>query len=529
VSSIIAVCFISLQLGRAEQEVMSMVVHNRALKEGLELLLKRVLPHYRGLDIGEPEDIGIIEFQGQSIEKLEEYKLCLDIMLSDPIIKFIIEHAFNLILGVASYVSDPGAFLFWFIEAYFLQNRSFDSHVFDSYYGKFEDFFNADTLAFTDTVRLHAFESEVDEIDLGEGMVIRRLKPSQNEIGRFMRVAQQYGYPFDGSAFVLQRTYQRAYVRPEKIDKQRSTTSRSDEARDLFDTLMKALRVLKPSGVYRDTDIITEVMMYYPITLISNHYSIFRLYKASIENNCILSFQEGNTLKSLFKKMRMMKDDRFRIALDRLNFGMARDLDEDRFLDYMIGLEALYLPDGNDELSFRLSLRVAFTVAQGMKKRKDTFRFMRGMYTQRSNIAHGNKKKNLTPEDVLWTEEILRLSLKKYLEDETLFTVDKKNNNGKLVKEGVLDSIYFEEQRFFHIAHVQDILEAGLVGDRERVRASGELLLQLLESDKELLEEERVRVVGNLRRSLEHHPPEGKNLTDHPATGGDQDQGAGPL
>ena len=116
----------------------------------------------------------------------------------------------------------------------------------------------------------------------------------------------------------------------------------------------------------------------------------------------------------------------------RLGFGMERRFAEDKLLDYMIGLESLYLPDGNDELTFKLSLRVAFILNQEITEGKKTYQFMKKMYRQRSKIAHG-RTNELTKEDLSCIEELLRRSLKLYAEHPDTFTP------------ASLDNIYFAE------------------------------------------------------------------------------------
>ncbi len=78
-----------------------------------------------------------------------------------------------------------------------------------------------------------------------------------------------------------------------------------------------------------------------------------------------------------------------------------------------------------------------------MTERKMTFKFIKKMYGLRSKIAHG-KKYELTKEDISKIEEILRQSLKIYLDKPDNFTVDKYNRNGEVTKAGILDNIYFK-------------------------------------------------------------------------------------
>jgi hypothetical protein len=122
--------------------------------------------------------------------------------------------------------------------------------------------------------------------------------------------------------------------------------------------------------------------------------------------------------------------------------GVERKNPEDKLIDYMIGLEALYLPDGNAELSFRLSVRVAFLMLPEADK-KDTFNFLRRMYDVRSSIVHGNKYE-LNTEDIKRLEELLRKSVLLWIEDKNNFSVTEKTNSGKVKTEGKLDTILFD-------------------------------------------------------------------------------------
>ena len=87
----------------------------------------------------------------------------------------------------------------------------------------------------------------------------------------------------------------------------------------------------------------------------------------------------------------------------------------------MVGLEALYLPDGNDELSFRLALRVAYVLNPSDNKEKKPYDFIRKMYKKRSNIVHGSKY-SLSEEEVYKIEGFLRASIKLWINEKIIFS-----------------------------------------------------------------------------------------------------------
>ena len=162
----------------------------------------------------------------------------------------------------------------------------------------------------------------------------------------------------------------------------------------------------------------------------------------AIGDKCIIEEDDFDELRVIVEYMINQGDSRFTVAARRLFLGMERRLLLDRIIDYMIGLEAMYLPDGNEELSFRLSLRAALLLYSDPLERKEIYNFLRKMYKVRSNIVHGNKY-TLNKDEINKLEEILRMSLKLWIRDNQNFSINKFSNSGKLKSEGKLDVLFF--------------------------------------------------------------------------------------
>ena len=62
---------------------------------------------------------------------------------------------------------------------------------------------------------------------------------------------------------------------------------------------------------------------------------------------------------------------------------------EDRFLQYAIALECLFLPEGSRELTYRLSLRIAKLIGTQLDERIEITKTVRDLYGSRSRIVHG--------------------------------------------------------------------------------------------------------------------------------------------
>lgn len=81
-------------------------------------------------------------------------------------------------------------------------------------------------------------------------------------------------------------------------------------------------------------------------------------------------------------------------ALRRFNSGIDRDRSEDAFLDFMVGIEAILTDNEPGEVTHKLSLRLAAII--GDADRPSILRDFKKLYSDRSRIAHGDRKSKST-------------------------------------------------------------------------------------------------------------------------------------
>jgi hypothetical protein len=79
------------------------------------------------------------------------------------------------------------------------------------------------------------------------------------------------------------------------------------------------------------------------------------------------------------------------LALERLNTSYHRAKDEDRLIDYWVGLEALFLRVREQELRLRAALLTAQFITSERAERYPVFREIRASYDLRSWIVHGSE------------------------------------------------------------------------------------------------------------------------------------------
>jgi len=126
-----------------------------------------------------------------------------------------------------------------------------------------------------------------------------------------------------------------------------------------------------------------------------------------------------------------LKDRRLGLALRRFNMSFSAPELEDKLINYIIALEALFLP-GESEKAFRLRVYMITFIGEGSPERmKEIWDYIDVAYKLRSGIVHGNKTlpqkislKELNIEVsagdfVLTIEDYTRASIKKYIEIKT--------------------------------------------------------------------------------------------------------------
>ena len=105
------------------------------------------------------------------------------------------------------------------------------------------------------------------------------------------------------------------------------------------------------------------------------------------------------------------------IALRRFGLASGRPNSEDTLLDLWITVEALLLPDGNSELSYRASLRLARLCGDSPQERRDAFALARSSYEARSKIVHGEEPPEGMPHIISGTRTLAQKALRRWLLD----------------------------------------------------------------------------------------------------------------
>lgn len=374
------------------------------------------------------------------IKEIPEFQICIDLMARDEKIKTLQGKLVGTYTSMSIVESEEVCVLSFLNQMYY-KSKKYDQDLFNKRYLSFEEFFYSNDLIFKDSANLYNFSFNKDEIALGHEITIRLEKGQTKPQDEYTEFKHRPHTVFSKSTYVLERDYKTKKIVDETDKKETEISKELSETSNLFDLVIDSLRILKSSAVYRDYRISSESITFHPFGAKLIRFSAFE--SVVMGEKCNIEEVDIVMLCKIFDFLCRENDSRFKVAQRRLSLGIERKNPEDRLIDYMIGLEALYLPDGNAELSFRLSIRVAFLLFAGDDK-KEAFNFLRKMYGVRSSIVHGNKY-SLSLEDIEKLEEMLRKSVILWIEDKNYFSVTEKTKSGKLKNEGNLDIMLFDD------------------------------------------------------------------------------------
>jgi len=424
------------------------MVRNAKLKKHMQELVQSVFEFYK--ENRSPEGLPLfiaLQKLDNIVSQKSNFIECTKLMVNDKTIKALQ----GKLIGtkyLTIIVENESSCILSFLYQLYLRNPKYNQDLFDEKYSAFEDLFYSDFLNLRESTRLYNFKLSQKEVELAPGIsIIKFIEDTTPQEEYAVHVSRPYEL-FSKSDFLLVREYQREKIIGERsgIDREAIDREAIDkgilESSDLFDLIITSLRILKPSAVYRDHRIESEIMTFHPHGGLSTMSPFYE--NIAIGEKCNIEGDNIDELRTIVKCIIDEQDSRFTVATRRLSLGMERRLLIDKIIDYMTGLEALYLPDGNEELSFRLSLRVALLLYSDKIERKQKYYFIRKLYRTRSNIIHGNKY-TLNTEEIAQLEEILRLSIKLWIKDKSQFSKNEFSRSGKLKSEGKLDTLFFED------------------------------------------------------------------------------------
>lgn len=298
----------------------------------------------------------------------------------------------------------------------------FDENFFDHLYNKLITFLSATHVRFRVLGLLSGnLQCYADAISLRNNLSLRKFSPEErstlrNQLGPL--VPSSWRLDESQPAYVLETQFARQKV---LLDAAPSPTPERVEI-----TVEQIKRVVSAMRLAREGDV------YLPIVVIENEdwipegtplFYVEDLYVRGAARRYEIGVAEGyewiidNMVSSLESAPGYLS-----LPLRRFNLSFHRETAEDRLIDYMICLEAVYAKDSRTEIGYRIALRGALAIARWDERQK-TFRQLRKAYDVRSDIVHGAEVRKIKvaeeeiPLEMLveMTEEDVRRSLRYFL------------------------------------------------------------------------------------------------------------------
>jgi hypothetical protein len=358
--------------------------------------------------------------------ELDAYQRALQAMTDDQTIA---KHLNTLVghPGARRRIEGPEC-LRWFVAQLLEEQQDFDfqESAFQKIYENFEDFFCRNTFEYRAVCPLHNFKMQAEQVELSPKFSIIKFSTKDKE-----RIFTNYGHLGSLGQLTLHDEFAlEIYVEaPKVIGEIPGDPAENDPlgvAKREFDDVCDALRLFKKGAAHYG-----EYWMEPTSWNVIGTQSAWpgwgapgRLYgdAYSLSNDEVPIFLEF--LKSPRKDL-IERRKSIMLAFNRLKFGYERLRSEDRLIDFMIGLEALFLGEGEkDELSYRLSLRAAALLGDTPVNREKIFNELHKAYGVRSTIAHGKELKkgiNIDGNQISFAElvnrveEHLRSAIKEFL------------------------------------------------------------------------------------------------------------------
>lgn len=353
----------------------------------------------------------------KEIESLPEYQRCVEVMRKDATIS---KHL-DCLVGTSNSRIHRTA---WDYLDYLLMRQlsgdlnrfEFDLQNFNSAYNDLERFFYTDALSLKAFSPLHNFQSDVDQIDLGDNLHIRRITSYEREnlINELKWSPTMPHFEALGLHYAIEFAYE---TQKEFGDITRASVTLTDqEISDKIGKLVTALRLYKP-GIVGLNMIKTISTSELPIPVGMSRFSM--PYKSFLGERYALTGNEVNEFRRFWNMVRQLSLEKFTqvdIALRRFNYAYERDKLEDKLIDFMVAFEALFFKEGESgEFRHKLSIRVSRFLKDEYIQRKWTAEKVNRFYDERSKVVHGEKVK-LKDDFVRTVEDLLRKSIRLFLE-----------------------------------------------------------------------------------------------------------------
>lgn len=285
---------------------------------------------------------------------------------------------------------------------------------------------------------LVGFISDVETLDFGEFVICKARTDNLRDFLRSMGITITIEIP---NEMATQLLFNYLLCYEYSVEENDGVMNPPDKTSKKIENLVKTFRLFKSGNVRNDFYILvpSDLAGGYMTNGYITQRGFLNYHFSSSEIKDFLEFQKNLTTlipNELNKNNRCIE-----IAIRYFNFANERDSNEDKMVDYIIALEALYLNGDHGEFTYRLAHRAASMLGSTFDGRRETFKKVKDAYNLRSQIVHGNydpKKGEITNEEVEKVNNYVRISIVKYL------NLNKTHNSKESILKKIDESLFGE-------------------------------------------------------------------------------------
>lgn len=248
-------------------------------------------------------------------------------------------------------------------------------------------------------------------IRISERILIRVLSDIEQNILIDNQLKTYKNYTDRGYTYVVEKKYRVNYE-----------TDRDKLFNDMTNTKNKILTSIRLVSGTPNCD----------LSLIQTNYGLVFPYRVEefLKVDSESSVIEGKDLKEVYGWLDNVESSRsLTTAIERFNSGLLRSSISDKMVDYSISFESLFtnpIGEGKENIGYKLKTRVSRLLIREFKERVEVGEIMKKFYDGRSNIVHSNNMDNRVYDINLKCQNLLRESIRMYLEG--LFHFNKRKN-----------------------------------------------------------------------------------------------------
>lgn len=391
----------------------------------------------------------------EELESLPEFKTCSEVMYSDSIIS---THLDRLVgTGLSRFSRSVGDYLAYLLRKQFHSPNSFDSHqktwkvefapeIFDQAYNDLEKFFFSNEIAFLAFSELQNFHCDIDEIDLGDGLLIRKAGISdaycigiKKLLNRIDSPSVLYGDPIieiDGRIFPV-NCLSISDIRGKKWKHKKFSGTvhlivfsykmkkalgdgpalfdiDSKEVSERFNQLVTALRLFKSGLVGFNMIVIMPCLDAYFLAHLRDTYKPLDSGIRFLGEIYSLSKTEWNEFKCFWKTFNRLDLSQFsplNNALRLFNSAYKYERLEDKFF-YIRAFESIFNIKKN--IGKKIAEKTAQLLSQNLDEGRKIKREIQELYRKRNPLVHGEDV-FISFKDVSKCEDYLRTVIRKLI------------------------------------------------------------------------------------------------------------------